>query len=153
MTKHKVFAALFSLLLLGALLWPVRQNWQEKPKDNFPFSYYPMFSQKRNSTYEVSYLVGYDAAQQRHIIPYTFAGSGGLNQVRRQINKEVRKGRGEKLAARVARRVNKSKVAPYAQLECLEVVTGEYHLENYFINGDKAPILEKVAGSKNIVEP
>ena len=50
----------------------------------------------------MNYLVGLDARGGRRLLPYTLAGTGGLNQVRRQINRAVREGRAEALCRSVA---------------------------------------------------
>src|SRR5262245_41098893 len=93
----KLTAVYVSLAMIGAVLWPIQQNWREKPVDNFPLSYYPMFSAKREATEAFHYLLGHDAQGARYIIPYQFAGSGGLNSVRRQIRRIVEDGRGPQL--------------------------------------------------------
>ena len=50
----KAMAAAASLLLLGAVMAPVRQNWRRGGRDGFPLSYYPMFSAKRRATASVT---------------------------------------------------------------------------------------------------
>src|SRR5688500_190743 len=84
---EKGSAGLLGVLLIGATLAPIAQNWRPEPKDSFPFSYYPMFSQKRGDIYRVHYMVGLDGQGKRHTIPHLFAGEGGFNQTRRQINR------------------------------------------------------------------
>jgi hypothetical protein len=91
----KAVAGLFSVVMLGATLAPVVENWKEQPQDSFPLSYYPMFSANRAEKYQVHYIVGLDQQGNRHLISYKFAGHGGFNQVRRQINKIVRDSRAE----------------------------------------------------------
>lgn len=151
--KQQVMAALFSLLLLGIVLSPIVKNWHKTPQDSFPLSYYPMFSKKRAETQVVRYVVGYDAANQRHYIPYHYIGNGGMNQVRRQINKQCKKGNSEKLARKVARRLAKTQEASYQKIERIEVVKGTFHLDNYFIKGDKSPRKEKVLYAQKILKP
>lgn len=151
--KQQAMAALFSLLLLGVVLSPIVQNWQKMPQDSFPLSYYPMFSKKRAETHVVRYVVGYDAANQRHYIPYHYIGNGGMNQVRRQINKQCKKGNSEKLARKVARRLAKTQEAKYQKIERIEVVKGTYHFDTYFVKGDKKPLKEKVLCTQNILKP
>lgn len=151
--NQKTVAVIFSIVLLGLMLSPVVENWRNLPKDNFPLSYYPMFSKKRESTYTLRYLVGYDSAQQRYHIPYHYIGNGGFNQVRRQINKQCKNGKSKKLAKKVARRLAKTKDVPFANLERVEVVKGTYDFETYFSKGDKTPLSEKVLSTQNIVKP
>ncbi len=151
--QHKAIAAIFSIVVLLLVLSPVVENWRKTPVDNFPLSYYPMFSKKREATYTLRYVVGYDEQQQRHHIPYHYIGSGGFNQVRRQINKQCKKGKSEKLAKKVARRLAKSKEPLYQNLERIEVVKGTYNFEIYFEIGDKTPLKEKVLCTQKIVKP
>src|SRR2546430_17509043 len=75
---QKGLAGLVGFLVMGATVAPVEQNWRPHPKDNFPFSYYPMFSEKRGEIYAVSYIVGLDVHGNRHLISHRLAGSGGL---------------------------------------------------------------------------
>src|SRR5262245_23160043 len=96
--RAKYCALFFSLAMTGAVLLPVHQNWRSTPHDSFPLSYYPMFSAKRSPVEIFHYIVGYDADDKRYIIPHTFAGAGGLNAVRRQINRTVREGHADELA-------------------------------------------------------
>ncbi len=150
MIRNKNYAFFFSLVILVAILWPIRQNWQPKPKDDFPLSYFPMFSYKRGATYKVNYLIGYDAQGNRYCIPYRFAGSGGFNQVRRQINKKVKRGKANAVLDKVKEQLAKSQEVPYVHLTRIALVTGEYHLDKYFLNNHKTPLYEEVLAEKTI---
>ncbi|GAA4271571.1 hypothetical protein U6A24_13375 [Aquimarina gracilis] len=136
-------AMLISFTILALVLSPIVENWASKPKDNFPFSYYPMFSKKRKATYGVYYFVGYDTNQNRHIIPYKFAGTGGFNQVRRQIKKAARSNKASEYTQKVAERIALKNNYPYSQLERIELVKGYYHLEKYFSKKDTLPVHER----------
>ncbi len=153
MQLSQTSAAFCSLLVLGAIFWPVSENWKAKPKDAFPLSYFPMFSYKRDAVHELSYFVGYDANNNRYQIHYDYIGSGGFNQVRRQLNKKVRRDKGPQLTEKVAKRLAKSKDAPYSDIVRVDLVTGHYHLENYFLKGEKQPLSETVLASKTIERP
>src|SRR5262245_49850109 len=83
--RGKRRAALLSLLMIGAVLWPIQENLRAKPRDNFPLSYYPMFSNKREAVETFYYMVGRDAKGTRYQIPYRSIGDGGGNQIRRQL--------------------------------------------------------------------
>ncbi len=150
MIKTKSVAVVFSLGLVLVIMWPVHQNWAENPKDDFPLSYYPMFSHKRKTTHSLPYFVGYDASGQRYCIPYKYVGPGGFNQVRRQINKRARAGNVEKITKKVARRLAKCKDAPLNNLVRVEMVRGKYDLDEYFLTDNKSPIKEKVYAYQNI---
>ncbi len=136
-------ATLISILIILLVLSPVVENWASKPKDNFPLSYYPMFSKKRKATYGLYYFVGYDSAQNRYKISYKIAGTGGFNQVRRQIRKAARSGRADIITQEVAERVVQKKGHPYSKLERIELVKGYYHLEKYFSKQDTLPVYER----------
>ena len=150
MINTKLAATVFSVVIILAVLWPVRQNWKENPRDEFPFSYYPMFSHKRKATHSLPYFVGYDASGNRYCIPYKYAGTGGFNQVRRQINKKARKGDVEDLTKKVAAWLSRSKKTPYSDLVKVEMVRGTYHLDDFFFSEDKLPIKETVYSYQNI---
>ncbi len=129
---EKGFAGVFGALMIWAVLWPVAQNWRGQPKDSFPLSYYPMFSLKRADATTVRYLVGLDARGERHLLSHTYAGTGGLNQVRRQINKVVRGGKADTLCRLVAAKVAQRDEERFAGVVTVQVVTGRYRLTDYF---------------------
>ncbi|MEO0330912.1 MAG: hypothetical protein AAF223_04375 [Bacteroidota bacterium] len=153
MISSQTLATAFSILLLIVLLWPIQENWRKKPKDNFPLSYYPMFSHKRNTTYSMPYLVGYDSLQNRYFIPYQYAGTGGFNQVRRQMRQMVREDRHDELIERVAQQLGKTQRSPFDQLKRVDLVRGKYHFEDYFLHNQKAPISEKLLSTRKITNP
>ena len=132
LAREKGFAGVFGALMIGAVLMPVVQNWRERPKDGFPLSYYPMFSLKRSDSTTVRYLVGLDAHGRRHLLPHTYAGTGGLNQVRRQINKVVRGGKADTLCRLVAAKVAQRDEERFAGVVTVQVVVGRYRLTDYF---------------------
>lgn len=132
LVREKGFAGVFGALLIGAVLLPVVQNWREQPKDGFPLSYYPMFSLKRSDSTTARYLVGLDARGERHLLPHTYAGTGGLNQVRRQINKVVRGGKADTLCKLVAAKVAQGDEERFAGVVTVQVVVGRYRLTDYF---------------------
>jgi predicted DCC family thiol-disulfide oxidoreductase YuxK len=147
---QKAFAALSGCLLMGAVLMPIAQNWHPIPKDNFPLSYYPMFSEKRGVTYVVNYLVGVDGQGNRLLIPHQFAGKGGFNQTRRQINRLEREGKAGVLCRAVAGKVARKPVSPYSGIVTIRVVTGRFRFADYFA-GKKDPLNERVRASCQVV--
>lgn len=147
--QGKGLAGGLSLLMIGAVLRPVVENWRKEPKDSFPLSYYPMFTAKRATRARVTYLVGFDARRRRYRIPYTYAGAGGLNQVRRQITRIVRRGKAEELCRLVASTIAQESGGPLADVVTVQVVTGEYQLADYF-GGKKTPVSESVRASWSI---
>ena len=147
LAREKGFAGVFSALLVGAVLLPVIQNWRERPKDGFPLSYYPMFSLKRSDSTTVRYLVGLDADGKRHLLPHTYAGTGGLNQVRRQINKVVRGGKADTLCRLVAARVAQENDERFAGVTTVQVVVGRYRLNDYFAD-KRGSVWERMDASR-----
>ncbi|MDX2041358.1 MAG: hypothetical protein SF097_08915 [Acidobacteriota bacterium] len=145
----KWFPIGLSLVLLVAVLLPIKENLKANPKDNFPLSHFPMFSEVRGETYKVAHLVGLDAEANRHMVRHTFAGTGGLNQVRRQIRKTVREGGAATLCESVAARVAKSKQKSLAAVSQIQIVTGEYNLNEYFA-GNKTPVKETTHATCNV---
>lgn len=139
----KLFAGGLSILTLCVVLWPISQNWRNKPADSFPLSYYPMFSAYRSESAEVTYLRGVDAQGSTQPLRYSYAGSGGLNQVRRQIRKTVRAGKADELCQSVAAKVARRKTVSLANLVSVQIVTGDYKLDEYF-GGNKTPSSEKL---------
>ncbi len=130
--------------MVAAVFSPVIENWRDSPSDGFPLSYYPMFSTQRGDLYRQTYLVGMDAENNRILIPYRFAGSGGFNQVRRQINKMVRDGYVADLCRSVASRVARRKSVPFNSVVRVRVVTGTYRLADYFGLGIVRPEVERI---------
>ena len=112
-----------------------------------------MFSYKRGETYSLRYVVGYDANGERYKIPYKVIGTGGFNQVRRQINKRSKRGEGEVLLTQVADRIVGYDKKPYSDLIQLKLVKGTYHFDTYFLTDDKSPIKEKIISEKKIDRP
>lgn len=139
-------AAGLSVLLLAAILWPVRQNWRATPRDSFPFSYYPMFSARRRERVRLLRVAGLDAQGHRYPIAYRYLGSGGFNQVRRQLHATVRAGRGEALCQAVATRLARRPGGPLGAVVTVQILSGRYAWED-FLSGDPAPVGERVCAS------
>lgn len=124
--------------LLGAVLWPLRQHWRAEPVDGFPLSYYPMFSAKRKRTASVTHLVGVDANGACRRLPYSYAGAGGLNQVRRQLASMVADGLAEATCAAVAEAVRGRGRTDCRDLIEVRVVTGTYRYADFFAGRTEA---------------
>lgn len=139
-------AAGLSVLLLAAVLWPARLNWRARPKDSFPLSYYPMFSARRRERVRLLHVDGLDARGRRYPIPYRHLGSGGLNQVRRQLGATVRAGRGEALCQDVATRLARRPDGPLGAVVTVQILSGRYAWDTFF-SGDPAPLKERVCAS------
>jgi hypothetical protein len=147
--RGKRMAVLVSLAMVGAVLWPIQQNWRKNPKDNFPLSYYPMFSAKREAIEDFWYAVGRDAEDKRYFVPYTWIGVGGGNQVRRQLRRITNEGRAPELAKSIAKRVGRRDSPPWSQVVSVAVVRGQYSVDDFF-HGKKEPVSEKINGFANV---
>lgn len=139
---RKWFASLLSFVFLAAVLTPIVENWRDAPRDDFPLSYYPMFTFEKTDRQRVTYLVVYDSARNRFLLPYWYAGLGGMNQVRRQVNKLVDRGQASRLCRNVASRVARSPELS-SDLRAVEVVTGVFQMTQFFA-GNRVPVSETV---------
>lgn len=95
------------------------------------------------------YLVGLTATGERRLIPYSYAGTGGLNQVRRQLGRLVRAGAAHLVCEAVAQRLAARNDGPLADVVAVQVVRGRYRLENYFA-GDREPLSEHVCANRAV---
>ncbi|GAA1172941.1 hypothetical protein [Pseudonocardia alaniniphila] len=101
-------AAVFSAAVLAAVLSPLLQYRRPIPDrvDGFPLSWYPMFSAKRNRQMSVTYAVGVTVDGGRLSLPSGALGTGGVNQVRRQLYRvAVREARPDAYADDLAARI------------------------------------------------
>ena len=80
----KTVATAISLFMLAIVFSPIKEHFRE-PRDDFPLSHYPMFTKRRDGDVTVTFLVGMDDKGRQYPIKYTYAGTGGFNQVRKQI--------------------------------------------------------------------
>jgi len=127
----------------------VVENWRATPRDGFPLSYYPMFTARRRGRVRVTHLVGYDGEGQRYHLSHRLVGEGGLNQVRRQLRRRALAGEGDDVCRAVAARCGRFRSGRYADLVTVQLVTGEYRLDDYFA-GDRAPRQETVHAAVEI---
>lgn len=153
MIRTKSGAITFSLILSLLVFSPIREHYRAKPVDGFPLSHYPMFANKRPATYSVQYVVGYTDTNERRMVPYKLIGSGGFNQVRRQINKMAKDERGDQLLQQASERIQKKGSRAYQNIVRLELVKGWYHLEDYFLHQKKIPTKEITLAALNIEKP
>jgi hypothetical protein len=139
----KRLAAAFSVVLLLVVASPIVENWKSQSHDDFPLSFYRMFSEVRSDTQRVTYLVGLDSRGGRVLIPYQYAGAGGMNQVRRQINRQVEQGSASRLCQTVSSRVSRAG-SRLPELRTIEITTGTFRMSEYF-RGNRSPVSENVS--------
>ena len=143
LARGKTGPLLLSAVTLLTVLAPVRENFSSKPVDSFPLSYFPMFSDRRTATFTGQTLFGVDAQGRRVRLPYRFAGSGGFNQVRRQIRAKVKDHQTDDLCRTIAGRLaRRSRSAP-AGVRFIQVATVTHHVDSFFA-GDRNPAKEKI---------
>jgi hypothetical protein len=138
MGRQKLLAVLLSLLMMATVLLPVTENWQHKPADSFPLSYYPMFSQARNGKTSLTYLVGVDKEGNTHRISYHRAGTGGFNQVRKQIAKRASRNP-QKLCKDIAFAVANRNKKPEILIDTVKIVKGSFAFDRFFAAGEQTP--------------
>lgn len=135
--------AVFIAVTVLVLLSPILENWKTKPVDSFPLSYYPMFSHRRESTFQGESIVGIRGDGTRQVLPYRTIGTGGFNQVRRQVRAKVKAGQGEDLCTQVAARLSRSKDAALREVRSVEVLRATHNVDAFFA-GDRTPLKSKV---------
>lgn len=138
-------AATATTVVVVAVLAPMINLWRSSPRDSFPLSHYPMFSARRDTHVEVSYLCGVRADGSRRRLDSRLAADGGMNQERKQIARAVRRGRGDHLARRAARRLDSRNL--HLDVVTVEVVTGTFAIADYFDHPPAAiePVAETIA--------
>jgi len=128
-------ATLFALLLMGAMLWPLRQHLRpaDRRVDGFPLSYYPMFSKRRRQHAHVVYAVGILADDSRRRLRHSVLGSGGLNQVRHQLYRvAITEDHAQQYADALAPRL--AAHPSCADLVRVEIVRGEFDLDTCLLD-------------------
>ena len=60
--SSKPLAAVFSIVMLAVVASPIVENWKTPAHDDFPLSYYRMFSEERADLQRITYLVGIDTS-------------------------------------------------------------------------------------------
>jgi hypothetical protein len=102
-----------------------------------------MFSARRGETYTGQTLIGIDGEGSRTRLPYTLAGTGGFNQVRRQIRAKVRNKRAPEICETVAGRVAQWKRSSRPRLRTVQIVTATHNV-NAFFAGDRTALAETI---------
>lgn len=134
------------------LLAPLRHYVGDMPtvttakneRDSFPLSTYPMFSADRQGRVTVPHVVGITAEGGRIQPHHRHYGPGGLNQVRRQISREIRQGRATEIAQTYADSLAaQARTEEEADIVEVKVVRARYLFADYFA-GAQVPQAESV---------
>ena len=129
-----------SVLGIAVVLAPLANHGLDRPVDGFPLSHYPMFTEARGESAEVEHLVGVTADGRELVLDYRRLGSGGMNQVRRQVRRAVREGRSSALLAVALERSIEAGDGPFVELR---LVTSAYHVDD-FLGGRREPLTRTV---------
>jgi hypothetical protein len=129
---------------LALTLAPVTENWKQAPADDFPLSYYPMFSQPVGETYRVTHVVGLDRDGREHVIPYRYLGKAGLNEVRLSVRRAARR-EPQRFCERVAAELAADASPELRSVRQLVLRTGVYALEPFYAGRIEARSIEEHA--------
>lgn len=124
------FAAVVSLALVGATLWPLTR---EPSDDGFPLSTYPMFSWKRPTKLRMTYGLGATATGERVYLSPWIAGSGEVLQARAIFERAASQGRAglATLCAQIAARV--ATLPAYTDVVTIRIVDGTHDAVEYLV--------------------
>jgi hypothetical protein len=102
-----------------------------------------MFSALRAAEYSTPTLVAFNAEGKPTVLNYELAGSGGFNEVRRQVRSRIAKNKAKTLCRKVARRVAREEDLKSLDLSTVQVITATHNIDAYFA-GNKTPVRQKV---------
>lgn len=153
-TEQDLLALAGCAVFAGVLLSPLRhyvgnQKTVQRNKvayDSFPISTYPMFSADRKGRVTVPHVIGVTATGQRRPVHYRHYGTGGLNQVRKQVARAIRQGVAATVAQRYADALAASKRSKDAEIVTVLVVRSRFSFDTYFDrqHPDTTPFRETV---------
>lgn len=128
----KVIIAIICALSLIVVASPVVENWKEDPKDDFPLSYYPMFTKVRGEYTFVSHLYGIDKNNNYYLIPHTvIAKNSGFNSFRKTVSRIIKNGQAGNLCSLVSKKLRNIDVEPYNQIKFVRVVTSKINIDKF----------------------
>jgi len=129
---HRAVAAVVSLLLVGATLWPLLRSPYD---DSFPLSTYPMFASRRETLQTYSYALGQTATGGRRMLKPAVVGTNEVLQALRVIERAVagRKGELAQLCDSIAARVASDH--DFADVVTIRIVTGTHDAVEYLARG------------------
>ncbi|WP_261623337.1 hypothetical protein [Nesterenkonia marinintestina] len=142
-TKRDAAGIFAAVVFAGFLFAPLRHyvgdlsdvEQAKKEKDSFPFSTYPMFTAYRHGCQSIPHVVGFTSDGSRVHLDYRHFGSGGLNQVRRQISRAMRRGQATRVAQRYADALRRRARSREKDVIEVAVVRSRFIFDEYFGHG------------------
>lgn len=131
MSLERVWAAVVSTLVLGAVAWPAVHG-----RDSFPLSTYPMFSRPKSATAEVYHVVAHSRERRHRPVPPSLVGTDEIMQAFQTIKLAIRSDEAPTLCNEIATRVAED--PEYADIDRLEVRIDTFDTVGYFA-GDRRP--------------
>ncbi|MCU0685330.1 MAG: hypothetical protein MUF34_24335 [Polyangiaceae bacterium] len=122
--------ALIALAVAGVVLWPALQR---EPRDGFPLSTYPMFSEHRERELSLVHAVASFEGGRREPLPPRFVGTEEVLQARALLRRSVEGGEAEALCTRAAERLRAEGLrGAFAGARAVEVRTDVYDVLSYY---------------------
>ena len=126
--RGRSIAAVVSLLLIAATLWPVLGDPRH---DGFPLSTYPMFASKRPTLQTYRYALGETGSGERRTLSPMLVGTGEVLQAIRVIDRAVAGGRGEQLKLCESIAARAAADDEFSDLTAVRIVTGTHDAVEY----------------------
>lgn len=131
MPGQKRYAAVVTIVTLGAVLSPVLRD-----TDGFPLSNYPMFSTRREADAQIHHVIAWSRDGAHRPVSPEMLGTDEIMQAHQTIKIAVRRGRADALCREVAARVAEDTHA-WADVDVLVVRSDRYDAVAYFQDGPK----------------
>lgn len=132
---NKAIIGILCILSLLIVLSPVLENWKENPKDDFPLSYYPMFTKVRGEYTFVSHLYGIDSNNNYYPIPHkVIVKNSGFNSFRKTVSRIIKNGEAEQFCRFVSQRLSNTEIEPYNRIRVVRVVTSKINIDKFMTN-------------------
>jgi len=133
--QRPLAAAVGSLVLVAATLWPVARDPRE---DGFPLSTYPMFATARPTTLVMSYPLGETAHGNVALLP-RLIGSPEVLQARAIVERAVAGGRNgmAQLCGRIAERVALEE--QFRDVTGIRIVSGTHDAIEFLVRDQRGP--------------
>jgi hypothetical protein len=145
-TRADFWALAWGAAFAGALFAPLRHYAGSKDeitrikteRDSFPLSTYPMFTAYRQGHQVIPHVVGFTATGERVLLHYRHFGPGGLNQVRKQIDRAVRRGHAKQVAQQYADSLAEKPRRRERDVVEVAVVRSRFKFDDYFGAGSES---------------